>query len=157
LSPMPARQSPTSWPSGNSTIRYAGGPVGMRLIRDEALICEVTDISNTQPRLRRARWSDEGGRGLFLVAQLTKRWGSRYAQRARRSGPNNRWLLESRLKRPRTEDDSPTSGQIRHGGHGTGCCGTAGSTGSRVAQPDGHAPPGQDSSGAAHHKRANVV
>ncbi|MEU3498891.1 SpoIIE family protein phosphatase [Kitasatospora cineracea] len=61
-----------------NAVRYAGGPVGLRLIRDHVLVCEVTDPSNTQPRLRRARWADEGGRGLFLVAQLTARWGSRY-------------------------------------------------------------------------------
>ncbi|WP_435846888.1 SpoIIE family protein phosphatase [Streptomyces griseofuscus] len=63
-----------------NAIRYAGGPIGLRLIHDHVLICEVTDPSNTQPRLRRARWTDEGGRGLFLVAQLTARWGSRYDQ-----------------------------------------------------------------------------
>ncbi|MFD9210892.1 SpoIIE family protein phosphatase [Streptomyces sioyaensis] len=63
-----------------NAIRYAGGPIGLRLIHDDALICEVTDPSNTQPRLRRARTTDEGGRGLFLVAQLTQRWGSRYGR-----------------------------------------------------------------------------
>ncbi|MZG18662.1 SpoIIE family protein phosphatase [Streptomyces sp. SID5914] len=64
-----------------NAVRYGGGPIGLRLIRDTtALICEVTDPSNTQPRLRRARTTDEGGRGLFLVAQLTARWGSRYGQ-----------------------------------------------------------------------------
>ncbi|MEU9591643.1 SpoIIE family protein phosphatase [Streptomyces sp. NPDC048219] len=63
-----------------NAVRYAGGPVGLRLIRDEVLFCEVTDPSNTQPRMRRARTSDEGGRGLFLVAQLSRRWGSRYGQ-----------------------------------------------------------------------------
>ncbi|MFF9623213.1 SpoIIE family protein phosphatase [Streptomyces griseosporeus] len=63
-----------------NAVRYAGGPIGLRLIHDHVLICEVTDPSNTQPRLRRARWADEGGRGLFLVAQLTARWGSRYDQ-----------------------------------------------------------------------------
>ncbi|MEU8133480.1 ATP-binding SpoIIE family protein phosphatase [Streptodolium elevatio] len=61
-----------------NAIRYAGGPVGLRLIRGGTLVCEVSDPSNTQPRLRRARDTDEGGRGLFLVAQLTNRWGSRY-------------------------------------------------------------------------------
>ncbi|MFE6365700.1 SpoIIE family protein phosphatase [Streptomyces sp. NPDC057806] len=61
-----------------NAVRYAGGPVGLRLIRDDVLFCEVTDPSNTQPRMRRARTSDEGGRGLFLVAQLSRRWGSRY-------------------------------------------------------------------------------
>ncbi|MFJ9543928.1 SpoIIE family protein phosphatase [Streptomyces sp. NPDC101225] len=66
-----------------NAIRYAGGPVGLRLIRDASLICEVTDPSNTQPRLRRARTTDEGGRGLFLVAQLSSRWGSRYGRRGK--------------------------------------------------------------------------
>ncbi|MDX2648862.1 SpoIIE family protein phosphatase [Streptomyces sp. PA03-1a] len=61
-----------------NAIRYGGDPVGLRLIRDDTLVCEVSDPSQTQPRLRRARLSDEGGRGLFLVAQLSSRWGSRY-------------------------------------------------------------------------------
>ncbi|WP_328619335.1 SpoIIE family protein phosphatase [Streptomyces sp. NBC_00354] len=64
-----------------NAIRYAGGPVGLRLIRDRGvLVCEVSDPSSTQPRLRRARETDEGGRGLFLVAQLTDRWGSRFTR-----------------------------------------------------------------------------
>ncbi|MFI7357879.1 SpoIIE family protein phosphatase [Streptomyces avidinii] len=61
-----------------NAIRYTEGPVGLRLIRDRLLVCEVSDTSSTQPRLRRARDTDEGGRGLFLVAQLTDRWGSRF-------------------------------------------------------------------------------
>ncbi|MGA4539524.1 ATP-binding SpoIIE family protein phosphatase [Uniformispora flossi] len=61
-----------------NAIRYGGAPIGLRLIRDEVLICEVSDPSNSQPRQRRAQATDEGGRGLFLVAQLTSRWGSRY-------------------------------------------------------------------------------
>jgi anti-sigma regulatory factor (Ser/Thr protein kinase) len=61
-----------------NAIRYAGSPVVLRLIRDRVLVCEVSDPSNTQPRLRRAHATDEGGRGLFLVAQLTTHWGSRY-------------------------------------------------------------------------------
>ncbi|MCF0077192.1 SpoIIE family protein phosphatase [Streptomyces lomondensis] len=62
-----------------NAIRHATGPVQLRLLRDRALICEVSDGSSTSPRLRRARTEDEGGRGLFLVAQLTERWGTRYA------------------------------------------------------------------------------
>ncbi|MGW3725832.1 SpoIIE family protein phosphatase [Streptomyces sp. NPDC000851] len=61
-----------------NAIRHATGPVRLRLLRDRALICEVSDGSSTSPRLRRARTEDEGGRGLFLVAQLTERWGTRY-------------------------------------------------------------------------------
>ncbi|MFF2167464.1 SpoIIE family protein phosphatase [Streptomyces sp. NPDC058175] len=63
-----------------NAARYASGPIGLRLLRNAAvLVCEVSDSSNTQPRLRRARTTDEGGRGLFLVAQLTNRWGCRYS------------------------------------------------------------------------------
>jgi PAS domain S-box-containing protein len=61
-----------------NAVRYAGTPVRLRLIRDRSLICEVSDPSQTQPRLRRARLTEEGGRGLFLVHQITDRWGSRY-------------------------------------------------------------------------------
>jgi serine phosphatase RsbU (regulator of sigma subunit)/anti-sigma regulatory factor (Ser/Thr protein kinase) len=61
-----------------NAIRHATGPVELRLLRDRALICEVCDGSSTSPRLRRARTLDEGGRGLFLVAQLAERWGTRY-------------------------------------------------------------------------------
>ncbi|MFD7003879.1 SpoIIE family protein phosphatase [Streptomyces mirabilis] len=60
-----------------NAIRYGGGPIQLRLIRDAALICEVSDASSTAPHLRRARVFDEGGRGLLLVAQLTDRWGTR--------------------------------------------------------------------------------
>ncbi|MER6567124.1 SpoIIE family protein phosphatase [Streptomyces sp. NPDC001093] len=61
-----------------NTYRYAAGPVTLRLIRTHCLTCEVSDTSHTSPHLRRALSTDEGGRGLFLVAQLTERWGTRY-------------------------------------------------------------------------------
>ncbi|GAB2947083.1 hypothetical protein GCM10027075_54330 [Streptomyces heilongjiangensis] len=61
-----------------NAIRHAAGHVQLRLLRDRSLICEVFDGSGTSPRLRRACIEDEGGRGLFLVAQLTERWGTRY-------------------------------------------------------------------------------
>ncbi|WP_030319947.1 SpoIIE family protein phosphatase [Streptomyces flavochromogenes] len=61
-----------------NAIRYAAEPVRVRLIRDRVLICEVSDGSSTAPHLRRAATTDEGGRGLFLVAQFADRWGTRY-------------------------------------------------------------------------------
>ncbi|MBB4710802.1 sodium/proline symporter [Streptomyces luteogriseus] len=61
-----------------NAIRHATGPVGLRLIRDRVLICEVSDGGSTSPRLRHARTTDEGGRGLLIVAQLAQRWGTRY-------------------------------------------------------------------------------
>ncbi|GAB2729458.1 ATP-binding SpoIIE family protein phosphatase [Kitasatospora kifunensis] len=62
-----------------NAIRYGASPIRLRLIRDRRLICEVSDASGTSPRLRRAKLFDEGGRGLLLVAQLTERWGTRFA------------------------------------------------------------------------------
>ncbi|MFF3323892.1 SpoIIE family protein phosphatase [Streptomyces sp. NPDC002889] len=63
-----------------NAYRYGDGPIGLRLIRNDHLICEVSDTGSTSPHLRRARTTDEGGRGLFLVAQLTERWGTRYTR-----------------------------------------------------------------------------
>jgi anti-sigma regulatory factor (Ser/Thr protein kinase) len=61
-----------------NAIKHACGPISLRLIHERTLICEVSDASNTSPRLRRALGMDEGGRGLFLVAQVAQRWGTRY-------------------------------------------------------------------------------
>ncbi|MFD7447176.1 SpoIIE family protein phosphatase [Streptomyces sp. NPDC059909] len=61
-----------------NAVRHSNGTIGLRLIRHEALTCEVTDTSNSQPRLRHPRTTDENGRGLLLVAQLTRRWGTRH-------------------------------------------------------------------------------
>ncbi|MEU6478628.1 SpoIIE family protein phosphatase [Streptomyces sp. NPDC047017] len=61
-----------------NALRHACGPIGLRLILESSLICEVSDGASTAPHLRRARTTDEGGRGLFLVAQVAQRWGTRY-------------------------------------------------------------------------------
>ncbi|MFD9502609.1 SpoIIE family protein phosphatase [Streptomyces sp. NPDC060035] len=61
-----------------NSIRYATGPIRVRLVRERTLICEVSDRSSISPHLRQAATMDEGGRGLFLVAQLAERWGTRY-------------------------------------------------------------------------------
>lgn len=61
-----------------NAVRYGAGPIRVRLIHDRTLICEVYDTSSTAPRMRHAATTDEGGRGLFLVAQLAQAWGTRY-------------------------------------------------------------------------------
>ncbi|GAB1339348.1 SpoIIE family protein phosphatase/ATP-binding protein [Streptomyces sp. E-15] len=66
-----------------NAIRYGRGPIGVRLLRDRTLICEVSDGSTTSPHLRYAASTDEGGRGLFLVAQLADRWGTRYVRQGK--------------------------------------------------------------------------
>ncbi|WP_392960834.1 SpoIIE family protein phosphatase [Streptomyces sp. LN245] len=67
-----------------NAIRYGGSPISLRLLRDrDSLICEVADGTSTSPHLRRATFTDEGGRGLFLVAQMSRRWGTRYTDRGK--------------------------------------------------------------------------
>jgi hypothetical protein len=61
-----------------NAIRYAAPPVHLRLLRDTNLVIEVSDRSSTSPHLRYAADTDEGGRGIFLVAQLAERWGTRF-------------------------------------------------------------------------------
>ncbi|SCK10868.1 SpoIIE family protein phosphatase [Streptomyces sp. WMMB 322] len=61
-----------------NAIRHAIGPVYLRLIRDRSLHCEVSDKGHTSPNLRHSATDDEGGRGLFIVAQMVQRWGTRY-------------------------------------------------------------------------------
>ncbi|MFC5026088.1 SpoIIE family protein phosphatase [Streptomyces coeruleoprunus] len=59
-----------------NAVRYASRPVTLRLLRTDVLRCEVGDDSPQLPRQRRARDTDEGGRGLFLVNRLARRWGA---------------------------------------------------------------------------------
>lgn len=71
---------------GQAALRHRDGstpPLRMRLIRDRSLICEVTDSSGTSPHIRRALETDEGGRGLYMVAQFAQRWGTRYHARGK--------------------------------------------------------------------------
>ncbi|WSR20372.1 SpoIIE family protein phosphatase [Streptomyces sp. NBC_00853] len=66
-----------------NAIRYGTEPIRVRLLYDRSLVCEVSDGSSTSPHLRRAEDTDEGGRGLFLVAQFALRWGTRYTDRGK--------------------------------------------------------------------------
>ncbi|WP_399887166.1 SpoIIE family protein phosphatase [Streptomyces sp. BBFR51] len=64
-----------------NAIRYGKGPVRLRLIHDSGrLLTEVTDANSASPHLRRARESDEGGRGLFVVMRLSTHWGVRHSR-----------------------------------------------------------------------------
>jgi serine phosphatase RsbU (regulator of sigma subunit)/anti-sigma regulatory factor (Ser/Thr protein kinase) len=60
-----------------NAIRHGAPPIQLRLIRDDVLVCEVTDASSTAPHLKRSRTLDEDGRGLLLVCELTQSWGTR--------------------------------------------------------------------------------
>ncbi|WP_369227158.1 SpoIIE family protein phosphatase [Streptomyces sp. R39] len=66
-----------------NVIRHAKGPMRLRLLRSRILTCEVYDGSLSAPRIRQAAYTDEGGRGLQLVAALSRRWGARYLSDAK--------------------------------------------------------------------------
>ncbi|MFG2127875.1 SpoIIE family protein phosphatase [Streptomyces sp. NPDC048751] len=59
-----------------NAVRYASRPITLRLLRTDVLRCEVGDDVPQLPRLRQARATDEGGRGLYLVNRLARRWGA---------------------------------------------------------------------------------
>jgi serine phosphatase RsbU (regulator of sigma subunit)/anti-sigma regulatory factor (Ser/Thr protein kinase) len=62
-----------------NAVRYAQGKIGLRLVLEGGLVCEVLDDSAALPRLRHPDDSDERGRGLQVVSQLSQRWGARRA------------------------------------------------------------------------------
>ncbi|MFE2126779.1 ATP-binding protein [Streptomyces amritsarensis] len=77
-----------------NSLRYASGPIGVRLIRRNpaahstedtpagapALLVEISDPLPDPPRERVADAEDEGGRGLHLVAASSQRWGTRHGK-----------------------------------------------------------------------------
>ncbi|MFF4957664.1 SpoIIE family protein phosphatase [Streptomyces sp. NPDC001222] len=92
-----------------NAIRYARGTIQVRLIRDRTLICEVTDGSSAAPHLRHSRATDEGGRGLLLVAQLAHRWGTRRNDRGKTIWAEQTLDPESQTLDPESDDGPPTA------------------------------------------------
>ncbi|MFF0272468.1 MULTISPECIES: SpoIIE family protein phosphatase [unclassified Streptomyces] len=66
-----------------NALRYGEGEIRLRLLLDRSLVCEVWDAGLVQPRRRRAKDTDEGGRGLQLVGLLSSSWGSRRTPRGK--------------------------------------------------------------------------
>ena len=60
-----------------NAVRYAQGTIGLRLVLEGGLVCEVLDNSAALPRLRYPGNEDERGRGLQVVSQIAQRWGTR--------------------------------------------------------------------------------
>ncbi|CAG6394053.1 PAS domain-containing SpoIIE family protein phosphatase/ATP-binding protein [Streptomyces cocklensis] len=61
-----------------NSLRYAHGPIGVRMVCGTSLLVEVSDPLPDPPRERVATAEDEGGRGLQLVAGASRRWGTRH-------------------------------------------------------------------------------
>ncbi len=59
-----------------NALRVASQRVTLRLMRVGKLLVEVSDDDHHLPQLRRADEDDEHGRGLALVSNLSRRWGT---------------------------------------------------------------------------------
>jgi PAS domain-containing protein len=67
---------------GNA-VRYGAPPMQLRLILDRMLTCEVSDAAPSAPHVKHARTLDETGRGLFIIANLGEKWGTRFHANAK--------------------------------------------------------------------------
>lgn len=52
------------------------GTVEVRLVRTDALLCEVFDDDHEMPQLLNVSGAEDAGRGLRVVSRLAKRWGT---------------------------------------------------------------------------------
>jgi anti-sigma regulatory factor (Ser/Thr protein kinase) len=61
----------------NAAAHACGASIRITVVRkDRALVrLAVVDLNRNEPTLRSASLEDEGGRGLYLVAGLSLRWG----------------------------------------------------------------------------------
>ncbi|NUR04006.1 MAG: SpoIIE family protein phosphatase [Streptomyces sp.] len=81
-----------------NAVRHATGDrIGLRLVRTDALLCEVTDAEPDLPALLAAGPYDESGRGLRVVSRLAREWGASIA------GHSKTVWFEQPLTPPRRE------------------------------------------------------
>ncbi|WP_190190567.1 ATP-binding SpoIIE family protein phosphatase [Streptomyces minutiscleroticus] len=78
-----------------NAVRHSRGPVDLRLVRGDTLLCEVDDDDHTLPTLLSAGPEDEYGRGLRVVSALAREWG------ASRTGAGKTVRFELALPRSR--------------------------------------------------------
>ncbi|MFF3660834.1 SpoIIE family protein phosphatase [Streptomyces olivochromogenes] len=89
-----------------NAIRYGTGPIRLRLLQHHFLTCEVFDSGAFYPRLCHAHTGDEYGRGLFMVAQLSRRWGFRSA-----TGGKLVWVEQDLSSVPAPAEETTAVGQ----------------------------------------------
>ncbi|MEU1778515.1 SpoIIE family protein phosphatase [Streptomyces abikoensis] len=68
---------------GNAVRHARTGRVGLRLVRTDVLLCEVTDDDHTLPALMGTGEEDEYGRGLRVVSALAREWGASHSGRGK--------------------------------------------------------------------------
>ncbi|MGW3816919.1 SpoIIE family protein phosphatase [Streptomyces sp. NPDC005046] len=67
-----------------NAVRYGTPPITLRLINGgRTLTFEVSDSSPASPHRRHAQTGDEGGRGLFICAELAHNWGVRFGDNSK--------------------------------------------------------------------------
>ncbi|WP_432177059.1 SpoIIE family protein phosphatase [Streptomyces sp. Tue6028] len=91
---------------GNA-VRYGAAPIRLRLIRDRALTCEVSDASTSAPHVKHARTIDETGRGLFIVATLADSWGTHY-----HTDGKTVWAQQHTSAQPTPAPGEPSGGRL---------------------------------------------
>lgn len=72
-----------------NAIRYSSGPVRLRLITEQALICEVSDGGATAPHLRHPKTTDEGAAGCSSSPSSPAAGAPATPPRERSSGPSS--------------------------------------------------------------------
>ncbi|MFB7504983.1 SpoIIE family protein phosphatase [Streptomyces broussonetiae] len=90
-----------------NAIRYGRAPIQLRLIRATTLVCEVSDASSTSPHMRQAADTDENGRGLFMIAQMADRWGTRHSLTGKTIWAECGALSSTAARRPGRRDLRP--------------------------------------------------
>jgi PAS domain S-box-containing protein len=60
-----------------NAVRYADGEIELRLAKGGVLVCEVVDADVHVPRRRHSGPEEEGGRGLAIVGEYSRAWGTR--------------------------------------------------------------------------------
>ncbi|MCD9140796.1 SpoIIE family protein phosphatase [Streptomyces albireticuli] len=67
----------------NAVRHTASRHLGLRLVRTDTLLCEVTDEDHTLPALLGSDLGDEFGRGLRVVGGLAREWGASHDPRGK--------------------------------------------------------------------------
>ncbi|ARZ66993.1 hypothetical protein SMD11_1332 [Streptomyces albireticuli] len=67
----------------NAVRHTASRHLGLRLVRTDTLLCEVTDEDHTLPALLGSDLGEEFGRGLRVVGGLAREWGASHGPRGK--------------------------------------------------------------------------